>query len=213
MPIMRVGGLGGLTLVAWGLLAAREGMVAEGIAITILLGLALGSAVASLRLVAPLSLFTFLFLSLLYGVKESLVVVGRFTLIALSASVGLRAAGPRGLASFLSGLGAPPAVAGGVLMVYRLADFLSGVVWEARDALAGRGAGGRWGALLRLPLPLVIHSFRASMSVAEALFFKRPEKRVVSSLGKPVYWGDVVVLVVLLVSYLVLKLVLTALPL
>ena len=181
---MRLGPVGGLGVLLWGLTMLVLGYPWEALALLLILSLVLGSWRVVARLVAPLILLTWGLLSVIYGVWESLETVARLAVLALSASVGLSRVSPIEFSRLLLAIGLPPAAAASFAMVHRFLDHLSTLVYEARDALAGRGAGGRWSALLRLPIPLVVHSFRSSALIAEAVYFKPPSRESLRRLGR-----------------------------
>ncbi len=204
---LRLGPLGGLGVLIWGIAVLLLGYPLEAVALLLLLGLALGSWRVVARLVGPLVLLTWGLLSVMYGVWESVDTVARLAVLALSASVGLSRVSPVAFSRFLLRLGLPASVAASFAMVYRFLDHLSSLVHEARDALAGRGAGGRWSALLRLPIPLVVHSFRSSMLIAEAVYFKPPTRESLGRVGRIVEPWDLPLLAALALAALVLVIV------
>ena len=201
----RVHPLIGLLLVAWSIASLYLGFMTP----VLLVGLVLSIYSRTLHrlwilllwitipVILILSLYTSILNAVISGLKLlSLVIVATSTLSLLN---------PTELAYTLSRLGIPPSISYLIPFTFRMIGYLTMALDEARASLRGRGVKGGMGIILKLPIPLIIHSYNLSAYIAEALAFKAPN-RSKTWVRRPTITPIDVVLAIYMVSCTLLEL-------
>ncbi len=119
---------------------------------------------------------TFIILSLLFGIKESIDTTLRIVMIAFSAIIAFTSPKPYHVAYVANKLGIPPIIGFSQLYVLRLLQILNDALREAIYAAIGRGIRSRLKIITLLPIPLLVHTIDISVYLAEALYIKYPSK-------------------------------------
>lgn len=161
-------------LLAWGLWEVYTGRALYPLPLSL-------AVIASAGLLGPVAVVTawmalpsLAILAALFTFTDAVSTTLRIIAIALVATSAFTAPSPIHTAYMLARLGAPPIIGFSHLYVLRLLQLLRDALREAMYAAAGRGVRSRLRLVTLLPIPLLVHSVRLSMQLAEALYVKYP---------------------------------------
>ncbi len=186
-----------LLVVVWTLVMLSQDKYTEASILALAVSAASGIIESGALLFAWLTLPSLAIVSLIYGLHDGIETAGRIAVMALASS------GSLSLLSFIDSyrwlryIGVPPHWALLPSLVARQAQVASVLALEARASLQGRGLRG-FRLAYRLPLPVLVHLYRYSLQLAEALHHRKvPQGRGARPPLKPTPLDAVVVFYVI----------------
>jgi len=157
--------------IAWTFYSLAEGMYVEAAVLAVALASVSGMMDRASPLYAWLTLPSLAVVSLTSGLEAGVETAGRIAVAALSASGALASLSYLEVYRWLRWVGLPEHWALSPALIARQAELAAALAGEASASLAGRGLAG-WRAAYRLPIPMVVHIFRSSELLAEALYHR-----------------------------------------